>query len=107
GQKLGEWSKNYGSEATTRKFLLGKCTNFFTNLEVAEFLMQSGELNEGDEILISGPTTGVIEMIATGIHVNLQSVAKTIKGESFSIKTPVKIRRGDTLYKIVQHSPKT
>ena len=105
GQKLGEWSKNYGSESTTRKFLLGKCTNYFSNLEVAEFLMQSGEIEEGDEILITGTTTGVVEMIAEGIHVNLLPVGKTVKGESFSMKTPVKIRRGDVLYKIVSHTP--
>ncbi len=101
GQRLGEWSKNYGSEATTRKMRVGKCTNFFSNLGVAEFLMQSDELNIGDEILITGTTTGVIEHTVDEIRVNLQPVEKTIKGESFSMQVPVKIRRGDVLYKVV------
>lgn len=101
GQRLGEWSKNYGSEATTRKMRVGKCTNFFSNLNVAEFLMQSGELCTGDEILITGATTGVVEHKVNEIRVDLQPVEKTVKGESFSMQVPVKIRRGDVLYKIV------
>ncbi|MDR1762133.1 MAG: U32 family peptidase [Bacteroidales bacterium] len=101
GQRLGEWSKNYGSEATTRKMRIGKCTNFFSNLGVAEFLMQSDELHVGDEILITGTTTGVLEHTVDEIRVNLQKVERTVKGESFSIKLPGLIRRGDVLYKVV------
>lgn len=105
GQRLGEWSRNYGSEATTRKMRVGKCTNFFSNLGVAEFLMQSSELSIGDEVLITGSTTGVVEHSVSEIRVNLQSVEKTIKGESFSMQVPVKVRRGDVLYKIIRVHP--
>lgn len=100
GQKLGEWSKNYGSSATTRKRLLGKCSNFFSKLGVAEFQLQAGELEVGDEILVTGPTTGVVEFIADEIRVELQSVMKANKGDLFSIKTPELVRRGDKLFKI-------
>jgi putative protease len=101
GQRLGEWSRSYGSEATTRKMRVGKCTNFFSNLNVAEFLMQSDELNVGDEVLIIGSTTGVVEMQVSEIRVNLQPVQKTVKGESFSMQVSEKIRRGDVIYKVV------
>ena len=101
GQRLGEWSHNYGSSATTRKMIIGKGTNYFSKLGVAEFLMESGELSVGDTILITGPTTGVIETVIDEIRVDLKPVQKTVKGESFSIKMDQKIRRADKLYKIV------
>lgn len=101
GQRLGEWSTHYGSSATKTKVAIGKCTNYFSNLNVAEFLMQSDELCQGDEILITGPTTGVVEMKADDIRVDLKSVEKTCKGELFSMKTAEKVRRGDKLYKVI------
>jgi putative protease len=101
GQRLGEWSKQYGSSSTTYKMKLGICTNFFTKLGVAEFSMQSGELSVGDTIYIIGKTTGVVEMIVPEIRVELQSVRTTKKGEVCSVKIPELVRRGDVLYKVV------
>lgn len=101
GQRLGEWSKNYGSEATHKKVYLGKVTNYFSKLGVAEFLMETQSLSVGDEILITGETTGAYEAIVEEIRVNLKPVEKTIKGESFSMKTEMPIRRNDKLFKIV------
>jgi U32 family peptidase len=107
GQKLGEWSKQYGSSSTTRKMILGKCTNYFSNIGVAEFHMQSGELSVGEAIYIIGPTTGVIECVPHEIRVHLQPVQTTVKGDACSFKVPELVRRGDVLYKIVEHdSPK-
>lgn len=71
---------------------------YFSNIGVAEFRMESGELNVGDEIVITGPTTGAIIMTVDEIRVNLKTVQKTVKGESFSIKTAEKIRPSDRLY---------
>ncbi len=101
GQKLGEWSKNYGSRATKKKIYIGKGMNYFPKIQVAEFLMETQELNVGDEILITGPTTGVVQMIVDEIRVNLQKVDKAVKGERFSMPVGVNIRRSDKLYKIV------
>lgn len=108
GRKLGEWSHRYGSQATKRKIYIAKATNYFKNRKVAEFKLQSQELKTGDEILIIGPTTGVVESIVEEIRVDRGN--ETImsnnaqKGEIFSIKTPEPIRRGDKLYKRVDSS---
>ena len=102
GQKLGEWSSDYGNRATKRKVYIGKGTNYFTKLKVAEFLMETNELSVGDEILITGPTTGVIETTVKEIRVDLKKVEKTVKGESFSIALDTMVRRSDKLYKIVE-----
>jgi putative protease len=101
GQKIGEWSEEYGNRATKRKMLIGKGTNYFAKIKVAEFLLESQELKVGDQILITGPTTGVIETTVTEIRVDLKSVDKAVKGDSFSISMDTMIRRSDKLYKIV------
>jgi len=101
GKKLGEWSKKYGSQASKRKVYIGKAINYFSNIGVVEFLIETGELNIGDEVLIIGPTTGVIEYKINELRVELKNVDKTIKGEHFSIPVNDLIRRSDKLYKIV------
>lgn len=101
GQKLGEWSSEYGNRATKRKMLIGKGTNYFNKIKVAEFQLESQELSVGDKILITGPTTGVVETTIEEIRVDLKPVEKAVKGDSFSIALDTVIRRSDKLYKIV------
>jgi putative protease len=102
GRKLGEWSTVYGSKATKKKVYIAKGMNYFSNLKVAEFLNEAGTLNVGDEIIITGPTTGVIETKVSEIRVDLNSVDQTNKGERFSIPIEQAIRRSDKLYKVVE-----
>ncbi len=101
GQKMGEWSKNYGSRATKKKVYIGKGMNYFPKIKVAEFLVETQELAVGDEVLITGPTTGVVQMKVEEMRVDLKPVEKSVKGERFSMPVDMKIRRSDKLYKIV------
>jgi putative protease len=101
GQEMGEWSKGYGSNATKQKIYIGKGMNYFSNLGVAEFLVESGEINIGDEILVTGPTTGVMELKVSEIQVERNQVDIAEKGDHFSIPVPGIIRRSDKLYKLV------
>ena len=100
GQKLGEWTHKYGSRATRKKVFAGKCTNFFKNISVAEFYVEATkEIREGDELLITGETTGAYETIAQDIHDSKGNVQTVItKGNYFAIKTDKIIRRGDRLF---------
>ncbi len=98
GQRLGEWSAKYGSSATRVKRYAAKGVRYFSNIGVAEFLMESGELNVGDEIVITGPTTGALIVTVDEIRVNLKPVERAVKGDSFSIKVPAKVRPSDRLY---------
>lgn len=102
GQRLGEWSSHYGSSATKRKEYVARGIKYFSGLSVAEFEMESGELRVGDEILITGPTTGALFQTVEEIRVELKPVPSTIKGERFSIKTSERIRPSDRMYKMVQ-----
>ena len=101
GKKLGEWSGKYGSSATKRKVYIGKGINYFSKIGVAEFLIESHALHVGDEIIITGPTTGVYQSIVDEIRVDLKNVDSSTKGEYCSIPVDTKIRRADKLYKVV------
>ncbi|MEE4197723.1 MAG: peptidase U32 family protein [Bacteroidales bacterium] len=101
GQRLGEWSHKYGSRATKRKIYIGKGTNYFTKIKVAEFLIETNQLSVGDEILITGPTTGVIQTTVKEIRVNDKNTTVASKGEKCSIPLDTFIRRSDKLYKVV------
>lgn len=102
GQRLGEWSAKYGSSATRVKEYRAKGVRYFSNIGVAEFVMEAGELHVGDEIVITGPTTGALILTVEEIRVNLKPVEKAVKGESFSIAVPSKIRPSDKLYQWVK-----
>ncbi len=102
GQRLGEWSEVYGSRATKTKVYLGKVLNFFSKINVAEIKLETAEeLNVGDEILITGTTTGALQQTVDEIREDLKPVPKVVQGSLFSIKTNDVVRRGDKLYKIV------
>ena len=102
GQRLGEWSEVYGSRATKTKVYLGKVLNFFSKINVAEIKLETAEeLSVGNEILITGTTTGAVQQIADEIREDLKPVPKVVQGSLFSIKTGKVVRRGDKLYKIV------
>ncbi len=98
GQRLGEWSAKYGSSATKVKRYIAKGVKTFSKLGVAEFIMESGTLKVGDEVIITGPTTGAIILKIDEIQVGCRPVEQAVKGESFSIKVPGKIRPSDRMY---------
>jgi U32 family peptidase len=104
GRKMGEWSKEYGSKATKTKTYIGKGTNYFKNIKVAEFLLQADNLKVGDEILITGPTTGVVQTTVKEIRVDLKNTDEAQKGQTISVPIDVKVRPSDKLYKMVSTS---
>ena len=101
GQRLGEWSKNYGSEATEKKVYVGKGIKYFSNIGVAEFQVEAAELKVGDKILITGPTTGAVYATLDEARVDLKPVDTVKQGERFSFKIVDKIRPSDKLFKLI------
>ena len=100
GQRLGEWTRNYGSAATERKIYVGKGIKYFSNIGVSEFLVEAAEVSVGDKLLITGPTTGAVFMTLDEARVDLKPVETVKKGQRFSMKSE-KIRPSDKLYKLV------
>lgn len=106
GQRLGEWNKNYGSNATERKVYVGKGVKYFSKLGVAEFTCEACEFSVGDKMLITGPTTGVIYVTVEEIHDDTHAVETAQKGTRVSFRVPDKVRPSDKLFKLVKVEPK-
>lgn len=106
GQRLGEWNKNYGSNATERKVYVGKGVKYFSKLGVAEFTCEACEFSVGDKMLITGPTTGVMYVTIEEIHDDTHAVETAQKGTRVSFRVPDKVRPSDKLFKLVKVEPK-
>ncbi|MCQ2112002.1 MAG: U32 family peptidase [Bacteroidaceae bacterium] len=98
GQKLGEWSDTYGSRATEKKEYVGKCIKYFSRLGVAEILIENSVLKLGDKILITGVTTGALELTVSEMRYDLKPVSEAIRGHRVSIPVSEKVRPNDKLY---------
>ncbi len=98
GKRLGEWTPIYGSSATKQKIYKAKVTNFFSKLSVAELELEAGSLKKGDEILITGPTTGIVRTTLDEIRCNLEITEVGEKGSRISIPVPSRVRTGDRVY---------
>jgi putative protease len=101
GESPGEWSNTYGSRASKKKIYLGKGMNYFRKIRVAHFLIENDSMMPGDEILITGPSTGVIQTRVREIKIDDRTVLKAKKGDNISIPIDQIIRRSDKLYKLV------
>jgi len=102
GQRLGEWSTTYGSAATKRKIYLGRVTNFFKKLSVAEIKPETGSITAGDELIFTGPTTGILEYTVTGLRdASMNEVDSVPAGELCSVHLPGLVRRSDKVFKWV------
>ena len=103
GQRLGEWNKNYGSNATEKKVLVGKVVKFFSRLSVAEIAVEASEIDVNEQLLITGPTTGVMYLDAKEIRYDLKPVERAEKGWRVSIPVEGKVRPNDKVFKIIKN----
>ena len=102
GQKIGEWSNIYGSQATEKKVYVGRGVKYFSKLGVGEFYIEASEIKVGDKLLVTGPTTGAMYIDLEEARVDLGPVDTVPKGVYVSFKVPDKVRPADKLYKIVK-----
>ena len=101
GQTMGEWSSNYGSSATERKVYVGRGVKYFSKIGVAEFLLEASDLNKGDRLLITGPTTGAVYVTADEMRYDYEPINHAEQGRFVSIAVPEKVRPSDKLFKLV------
>ena len=105
GRKIDSWSGSYGSQATTEKFYLGRIINYFKKAGVAEIHLESGEINIGDKLLITGVTTGVVEGKIDSIFVDEKPVERAGKGQTVTIPVPETLRKNDRFYIVKDRLP--
>ena len=102
GQRLGEWSEHYGSAATVKKVMVGKVTNYFAKIGVAEVSVEAVPLALGEKLLFLGATTGALEFTPDEIRVDLLPVDNAPQGVKCSVRTPEVVHRGDKVFKLVE-----
>ncbi len=103
GRRLGEWTERYGSQATENKVYLGVITNYFNRVSVAEAKLQTAEsLRPGDELMVTGPTTGVYRATVSEFRLDRDPVPLVQQGDLYSFKTSQPLRRNDKVYKVVK-----
>lgn len=98
GAKLGEWCNVYGNSATKKKIYIGRVTNYFSKLQVAEIQVEAAPIKVGTHLMIIGPTTGVIEFDIPEIRVDCQSADEAVQGTACSIPCTEKVRRADKVF---------
>ena len=103
GQRLGEWNKNYGSNAIEKKQIVGRVTKYFSRIGVAEVSVDASTFSVGDRLLITGPTTGALWVDVAEIHDNDGHPTDTAQQHQLAaIRVPEKVRPNDKLFKIVK-----
>ncbi|MBW6458944.1 MAG: U32 family peptidase [Bacteroidales bacterium] len=101
GRKTGEWSDQHGSKATRRKVYVGKIMNYYAKACVAEIKVEAHPVAVGDDILILGPTTGVVEDKVREIWKDDRQVDSAGQGDLITIPVGTFLRLSDKLYKLV------
>lgn len=102
GRPAAEHSERYGSSATRRKVFVGKVTNFFKRISVAEILVEASPLERGSTVFFLGEKTGVVEQHDVVPYVAEREADVAVQGVFCSIKTEREVRRGDKMYKFVE-----
>ncbi len=102
GQELGEWSDKPGSLAIQKKIYLGKGIHYFSKLKIAHFKLESQSVKVGDNILITGPTTGVVEIKLPIFRIDDKEAEKAERGDNITFELDQIIRPSDKLYKVVE-----
>ena len=102
GKKINEWTNHSGSKATLQKIQIGKALNYYIKPKIGLFQIESGELKVGNNIMITGPTTGIIEAEVTGIQIEDNNKKTAKKGDRVTIPLSQKIRENDKLFLVVK-----
>lgn len=102
-----DFTKSYGSEATTRKEYIGVVKNFYKNINVAEIKVEAGKIQVGDRMMIEGNKTGINEQIIGSIQIDKKEVKEAAKGKRAGIKLSFAARENDKVYVIKERKDKT
>jgi len=102
GQELGEWTDGPGSKATQKKVYVGKGVHYFPKAGIAQFEMEAQNIKVGDKILVTGPSTGVLEGVVTEMMLDDAQVSEARKGDIITMPLSGRIRPSDKLYKLVE-----
>ena len=97
GKPLDAWTREYGSLAQEKKTYIGEIKKYYPKAGVAEMLIYSHGLKQGDKLSILGPKTGVVTVMADAFFTNDLPDIDAVKGDSVTIKCAT-VRKNDKVY---------
>jgi len=100
GNRLGEWAASGENRASVRKIFLGTVVNYFPKAKAAEVLLSSGSLTSGVRILVTGTTTGAIELTVNSLRVDDRPCEAAPKGSGVTFFCERKLRQNDKVYRL-------
>ncbi len=98
GKKLGDWSGTYGSKSSKEKVFIGRARKYFAKAGIGEFIIETGELNKGDRVIVTGQNTGIIYVDIDSLYVDGTPSDKAIKGDLITFPVPNRVRKSDKLF---------
>src|ERR1035437_187620 len=96
-----DYADIYGSNATTRKDYVGKVLNYYKKANAAYIQIETGKIEVSDNILIVGPTSGVVEVNVENIIKDDSSIPVGERGDKVTFPCSQLVRPHDTVYKVV------
>jgi UPF0176 protein len=96
-----EKPKTLRQKLKIKKTLVGKAEHFFVKASVAQFEVTNGEIQLGDTLLISGPSTGNQEVIISKMRVNGVDKDHASVHDKITFEVPFRVRLSDKLFKII------
>ncbi|MBI2572576.1 U32 family peptidase [Candidatus Woesearchaeota archaeon] len=99
GKQLGEWSGSYGSQATHEKIYVGKVDNYYPKTQIAQVLLDAGELKVAETIFVTGPTTGIQEVTVSQLCIDEKNVVHAPKSSLVTFPCSSTVRKNDKVYR--------
>jgi len=94
-----DFAKIEHSASQEKKHFIGKVTHYFDKAKVAAVKLVD-ELKLGDEIVIIGKNTGIINTKIDSMQINKKPIEKAKRNQEIGIKVPQLVRKNDEVYVI-------
>ena len=108
GKPVDQWTTARGSRATQSKRLVGEVVNFYRKAGAAEIQVRNAGFTLGDELLIQGPTTGLVRFTVESIQIEHAARPSAQRGERVALGVPEQVRPRDRVFVVTgrEESPK-
>jgi U32 family peptidase len=99
GRDTDEWAKGPGNQASMERILVGKVLNYYPQQEVVYIkVLADIEVNDGEDCLITGDTTGLVRSVYKEMLIDTQKSKVVKQGDSFTMKIPNRVRKNDQVF---------
>ena len=95
-----DYADMYGSKAKAKKEYIGKVLNYYKRSKIAYIKLETGKLKVDDRIMITGPSSGVVNLKLEEILLEEKPINKAGKGDKVTFPCADLVRHNDSVYLI-------